>query len=127
MGKQKEDQNCDKGDFTVLDDLIRFIAVAPKPKTQMVDPKMLLALVNVGAKLERLLREVEANTRVELQFDPMFATATLTAELDELTIYSIPDFCAVVAAAANFEVYPLTNGKIRLSILFRRAVRPLEN
>ena len=43
---------------------------------------------------------------------------TIEIETDELVVKNISNFISVIQLASNFEVYPLTNGNIKFSIMF---------
>ena len=44
-------------------------------------------------------------------------------ETNELIFYDIPRFCKAIEKADNFEIYPLTTGKIQMAVTFNGVMK----
>lgn len=87
------------------------------PKTQMLVPERYGEVLRAKAALDLLLLQNGAEqSRMELR--PLFSSASLIAEVDELEVGKPALFQRITEKASNFEIYPLLNGKIRLALVF---------
>lgn len=109
--------------FAKVDVLAEWIR-ANAPQTQMLNIPRYREVVRAKARLDRLLEGMgEGATSLEL--NPLFGAATLRVELEDLEVGSISDFTEAVQAANNFEIYPLKNGKMRLTVTFYRVMQKI--
>jgi hypothetical protein len=68
--------------------------------------------------LDNILHKEGEQETFEIKFVPEFSYGTLSAELDWLTIRDKKAFAIAMSRADNFEIYPLTNGRIRAVFTF---------
>ena len=70
-----------------------------------------------------ILKEIIEDYSPDAKFDFKInqfnnGNVTIEIETDELVVKNISNFISVIQLASNFEVYPLTNGNIKFSIMF---------
>ena len=71
------------------------------------------------------IKDISPDADIKITPQELNPTAiSYCAIIDELIFSDIKAFCSAISAAANFEVYPRTNGKISLNIIFQGAYTP---
>ena len=90
-----------------------------QPKIWVVDPvrqtEFMQAYKGISALV--LAEEPEANIECEMH-EINIGAGVIRIEADELVVREIQNFCAAISKANNFEIYPLANDKMRMSIMF---------
>lgn len=109
-----------------VDMLVDYIKQIARPELKIIDPARIASATKAKTILDRAFMEAKSNARAVVQLDPFFSTATVSAEAEDLVFYDPQAFSLAIADADNFEVYPLENGKIRISIMFYWAFRTIE-
>lgn len=79
-----------------------------------------------AAELTELLRKTVSEGELEIDVDPTFNLGSITVELDSLSVDEPLAFADVIYKADNFEIYPLTNGKIRLDVTFQSVLKTIK-
>lgn len=80
-------------------------------------------LLHAKKALDYTLGKSFEDEKAEISFLPLFSCGTLTAEVDTFEVTDMAAFAEVLIYADNFEVYPLTNGRIRLGFVFKGMMR----
>ena len=62
---------------------------------------------------------------ITMELNEMLNLGSISVELDALTIDDPLAFADMIYKADNFEVYPLTNGKIRFDITFQGVLKSI--
>ena len=75
--------------------------------------------------LDKLLQK-NGEEASQVRIQPFFDYGALVAEAQALEVQDGALFRRAIAGARNFEIYPLTNGKICIAILYDRMFYPLE-
>lgn len=83
-------------------------------------------MMQSAAKLKDMLAENLETGTIETEIDEMLNVGTISAEIPSFTVMSIPRFIEIVSNADNFEIYPLTNGDIRLTMSFYSMLRTIK-
>lgn len=87
-------------------------------RVQVVNFERLAELLDVARMLRELLADDFWEGKINIEVDPVHGYGTVQVEADEITIYAPKAFAETVKHASNFEIYPLTNGQIRLAFMF---------
>lgn len=108
-----------------FDGLTEYLKTLPRATVKLLDGQRYQRMHDTARKLDDILRDGMNEGCVVAEVKESHNAGVITAELDDLTVFKPYAFAEVIAAADNFEIYPLTNGKLRLSILFRSMLTPL--
>lgn len=109
--------------FDVLDMMARLFS---KESIKIIDRHKYKALLSTASELKKLLQNSQANGEIAVEINEMFNIGSITAEVTDLSITNIPSFFFILSSADIFEIYPLTNGKIRLDITFHNVLKTLK-
>ena len=110
---------------TTLDALIAFINNLPEETVKMINPVRYELLMKTAANLTELLRKTMTNGEVNVALDPTLLLGSVSTELSELSLDDPLAFADIVCQADNVEIYPLTNGNLRLDITFQGVLQIL--
>ena len=110
---------------TTFDALVDYIKCLPKATVKMINPSRYKLLMRTAAQLTDLLRKTQPEGEIDIEINDLLNLGSISTELDLLTIEDPLAFADVIYTADNFEVYPLTNGKIRLDITFHSILKNL--
>ena len=120
-------QNYEENNFdTVLEGLMGFMKSLPKSQVKMLNPSRYKLMLRTAAQLTDLLKKTVSDGELEIDVDPTFNLGSITVELDSLSIDEPLAFADVIYKADNFEIYPLTNGKIRLDVTFQSVLKTIK-
>lgn len=120
-------QNYEENNFdTVLEGLMGFMKSLPKSQVKMLNPSRYKLMLRTAAQLTDLLRKTVSEGELEIDVDPTFNLGSITVELDSLSVDEPLAFADVIYKADNFEIYPLTNGKIRLDVTFQSVLKTIK-
>lgn len=120
-------QNYEENNFeTVLEGLMGFMKSMPKAQVKMLNPSRYKLMLRTAAQLTDLLRKTVSDGELEIDVDPTFNLGSITIELDSLSVDEPLAFADVIYKADNFEIYPLTNGKIRLDVTFQSVLKTIK-
>ena len=120
-------QNYEENNFeTVLEGLMGFMRSMPKSQVKMLNPSRYKLMLKTAAQLTDLLRKTVSDGELEINVDPTFNLGSITVELDSLSVDEPLAFADVIYKADNFEIYPLTNGKIRLDVTFQSVLKTIK-
>lgn len=122
MNKQ-ENNNYDYE--TALDALLDYINQLPKSTVKLLDVSRYQLLMETAAALQKLLAEIIPEGSLTVDVDPDFNLGSISSELPELSITNPQALSDILKNADNFEVYPLTNGNLRLDVTFQRMLKSL--
>jgi len=108
---------------STLDGLMNFIEELPQATVKVLNLERYKTMMEVAAKLTALLQENYSEGELSIDVNEKFNLGTISVELESLTITSPKLFAELIYNADNFEVYPLTNGNVRLDITFQRILK----
>ena len=63
--------------------------------------------------------------QIAIDVDQIFNLGSISVELDTLTIDKPQIFADIICKADNFEIYPLTNGRIKLDLTFQSVLKSI--
>jgi len=120
--KKMRNENYNEFEST-LDGLMNFIEELPQAKLKILNLERYKTMMEVAAKLTAILRENNPEGEITIDVNEKFNLGSISVELDSLTVTSPVMFAELICKSDNFEVYPLTNGNIRLDITFQRILK----
>lgn len=109
----------------VLDALISYIQNLPKSTVKLLNLERYKLMMATAAHLTELLKKSYSEGELDIDIDTTFNMGSISIELESLTISDPVAFANLIHTADNFEVYPLTNGNVRLSIAFRSVLKSI--
>lgn len=107
----------------VFDAFLDLLRSLPKGTVKVIRPERYELMLKTAVKLKELLRETYPHCQIVVKVDQTFHLGSVSVELDSLTIYNPEAFAELVRQADNFDIYPLTNGNIRLDIAFQSVLK----
>lgn len=115
-------ENYNKFEST-LEGLMSFIEELPQATLKVLNLERYRMMIEVAAKLTAVLQENNPEGELTIDVNEKFNLGSISVELDSLTITSPVLFAELICRSDNFEVYPLTNGNIRLDITFQKMLK----
>lgn len=110
---------------TTLDALLDYLRWLPKPAVQLLNVQRYRKMMEAAARLQKLVAETTPEGSMNIEIDQDFNLGSISIELPELSVQHPRAFSQVIHEADNFEIYPLTNGNVRLDITFQRILKPI--
>lgn len=110
---------------TALDALLDYLRWLPKPTVQLLNIQRYRKMMEAAARLQKLVAETTPEGSMDIEIDQDFNLGSISIELPELSVLHPRAFSQVILEADNFEIYPLTNGNVRLDITFQRILKPI--
>lgn len=107
----------------LLDGLIAFLNLLPEPAVKMVNPRRYREMMEAAANLKQVLTAEYDSGEIGIRIDNKFLLGGVSVEMDDLSVSNVPLFLKVLSAADAFEVYPLTNGKLRVDLTFQGVLK----
>lgn len=90
-----------------------------KPHMFIVNKNRVKAINDAHNRLEKIIHEYTPKANVQINMSELNdGSAYLSVETDELVVHNVQDFISIIKEANNFEIYPLNNGKIKITIMF---------
>ena len=96
------------------------------PGTTVLNIKRYQEMMFAKAALDDLLQQNGTTITAAISVHPVFCAASLWIELDDFEVCDKTAFYLAMQPADNFEVTPLTNGKLRLAFMFYRMFVPTQ-
>jgi len=121
MNNSFEEQNFD----STFDALINYFKNLPKATIKMINPKRYRLMLEVAAQLTDFLKKTLSEGEINIEINQLFNLGSISIELESLTINDPNAFSKLICKADNFEIYPLTNGNIKLDITFQSVLRSI--
>lgn len=110
---------------TTLDALLDYFRWLPKPTVQILNIRQYHKMMETAARLQQLVAETVPEGSMDIEIDQNFNLGSISIELPELSVQNPQAFSRIIREADNFELYPLTNGNVRLDITFQRILKPI--
>ncbi len=96
-----------------------------QPQMQYLDLRRYSEMLSAKTQLESILTDEGTQTNLSVRLEPQFQYGVLTTELDEWTVSTTEEWKKAIRLTDGYEVYPLTNGRIRVAFLFRRMMKAI--
>ena len=97
----------------------------PKESVKLLNPHRYKQMLHAASLLTTLLQEDLSKGEISVNVDSMFNMGSIIVELEELTVCVPHLFSQIISEADNFEIYPLSDGKIRFAIVFHSVLNTL--
>ena len=107
----------------MVDELLAYLASLPPPAVTMLNPARYQAMMNSAQKLKELLTRNYMEGQIQCSVDKHHLFGTVTVEMIDLSVTTIPLFLATIEEADAVEIYPLVNGNIRFEITFQEVLK----
>lgn len=121
MNNSYNDTNYD----STLEALMGFLNTLPQSTIKALHIPRYKLMLQSASQLTALLKETMSQGEITIDVDQTFNLGSISVELDTLTIYEPKIFADIICNADNFEIYPLTNGKIRLEFTFQSILKSI--
>lgn len=121
MKEKKPEEIAEQEALAFVDALAQDLATLRDGEITAIEPVRYATVLQAKAELEALL----GGGAAKILFHPLVHAAALSAEADELMIHDPQRFAALTVQANNFEIYPLTNGKLGIALMFYGVLIPV--
>lgn len=111
-----------------LDELIADIGdkiIEEENKPAILNLRRMKQMRFAYAALKRITRDTDAVVSYKLG-EPFKSMGSISVEADTIEFYNPEWFAKAIMFSSNIELYPLRNGKVRLTITFHGLTTPLE-
>lgn len=90
-----------------------------QPKMWVVNLQRQTEFMQAYKGISALVLAEDPDAKIECEMHEInIGAGVIRIEADELIVREIQRFCAAISKANNFEIYPLVNDKMRMSIMF---------
>lgn len=113
--------------WAMLDNVVVTVGeaiVADESKTAIIDPIKVQQMQFAYGVLKYLTKNTDAKLSYALH-EPFKSMGSISVEGKNLAFTNAEWFSRAAEFASNTEVYPLTNGKVRMTLTFHGLVRPV--
>ena len=113
--------------WAMLDNVVVTVGesiVADESKPAIIDPIKVQQMQFAYGVLKYLTKNTDANLSYALH-EPFKSMGSISVEGKNLAFTNAEWFSRAAEFASNTEVYPLTNGKVRMTLTFHGLVRPV--
>lgn len=121
MNNSYNDTNYD----STLKALMGFLNTLPQSTIKALHIPRYKLMLQSASQLTALLKETISQGEITIDVDQTFNLGSISVELDTLTIYEPKVFADIICKADNFEIYPLTDGRIRLDLTFQSILKSI--
>ncbi len=105
---------------TALDALVDHIQRLLKPTVKVLNFQRYQQMMEAAAALQKFVAGTIPEGCLNIEIEQKYNLGLISIELPELSMLHPLAFVQSIRKADNFEIYPLTNGNIRLDITFQR-------
>lgn len=120
MNQQKNDNH----DYeTALDALLDYFNLLPKATVKLLNLSRYQLLMETAAALQKVLAESLPEGSLMIHIDVDFNLGSISGELPELSVMNPKALSDILQHADNYEIYPLTNGNLRLDVVFQNILK----
>ena len=105
------------------DTLLDYIRFMHRSNVKVLNFERYILMCEAVMNLKLLFRELGEENCIFIEIIKEFNVGTVTVELTDFSIKNIKLFFQVILNADSFEIYPLTNGNIRLDITFQSVLK----
>lgn len=109
--------------YKQIEELMDLLKGLPDESELELDPEKCTELVRKADRAFKLFAGEGGGCGNRIEFVKQFDMAAVQIEGDSLSISDAEEFKSIITDAACFEIYPLSNGTIRLEITFKDILR----
>lgn len=121
MDEQYESERYDD----CLDGLLGFLKALPTESVKLLNVPRYTQMLTAAARLRQLLGISGESGEIEIEVHRAFNMGVVRAEIGSLTVLRPALFMETIKDADNFEVYPLTNGNLKVGIAFQAVLKTI--
>ncbi|MDO4831221.1 MAG: hypothetical protein Q4A46_07075 [Clostridia bacterium] len=103
---------------TDFDALLEFLNSLPKPEIKLLNFKRYREMMQSAQNLQ----QVFPNANINAEINQYFNLGSISVEIPDLSAMNLQKFSITINKANNFEIYPLTNGNLRLDVTFQNII-----
>lgn len=122
MMLEKENNNFEDE----LERVLNLMNNLPDSTIKVLNPTKYQSMLRTAFLLKDILSETQTSIDIMVDIENRFNAGVVSVEVDELTILSPIKFASLLNSVNNMDVYPLVNGKIRLSFAFHNILKTIE-
>ena len=108
-----------------LEALFCFMDSIPESRLKMVNIVKYKKMMQTAALLKNALAETEDSFEINCEVIEKFNIGSVSVELDALSINNTSKFAALINSTDCFEIYPLSNDRIRLELTFQAILKSI--
>ena len=108
---------------TALDMLLNYMRLLPKPTIKRLNFKRYQEMMQSAYSLQQLIAGATSSKGVTVEIHQDFNLGAISIELPDLCVMHPQKFSRIVNTADNFEIYPLTNGNLRIDVTFQNIIK----
>ena len=123
MNENNCPENREEQFDTLWDGLLAFLNTLPKEAVKMLNIPKYKKMLFTAARLKDILAAAGESGRIDVDFIEEFNAGVVTAEASSLTVCEPRLFSELLADVDNFEVYPLTNGNVKIDFTFQSVTK----
>ena len=111
--------------YPLFDALAAYLSELPKASVKILNFPQYTKFLRTVTKLQAYMDTYNPCILIASEVDEELCYGCIRIEVDDLTILNPELFCEILSTASNFEIYPLQNGTIRMSIMFYSVLNPI--
>lgn len=103
--------------------LIYLQELEAKPNVQMINPIRMKEFRYACTMISKIVKKVSPDAKIEYGMSEFgHGAAYICVEADEIAVSDVKEFVGVIKLSNNFEIHPLLNGNIKMSIMFHNVM-----
>ena len=108
-----------------LDALMDFMKSLPQPTLKVLNTERYALMLKTAADLKELLCQTAESGCIDIDLVQEFNLGSISFEAPDLVVYDSEAFAKIISVCDNIEIYPLTNGNLRLNLTFQSVLKPI--
>lgn len=109
----------------LFEGLLEFLNSLPQAKVKAINMEKYYKMAKSTSQLKGLLEKNLSDGQIDISINNLFNLGSISVEIDCLLVEDMKLFSEIIVNADNFEIYPLTNGKIQLDITFQGVLKSI--
>ena len=106
-----------------LDALLDFMKSLPQPTLKVLNTERYALILKTAADLKELLCQTAESGCIDIDLVQEFNLGSISFEAPDLVVYDSETFAKIISVCDNVEIYPLTNGNLRLNLTFQSVLK----
>lgn len=110
---------------TLLESLMEFMNLLPQATVKLINPIRYRAMMESVFNLKNLLADEYEEGEINIQINDKLNLGAVSVELEDFSVSNMQKFLKILVTADCFEVFPLTNGQLRVELTFQGMLKAL--
>jgi len=106
-----------------LDALLDFMKSLPQPTLKVLNTERYALMLKTAADLKELLCQTAGSGCIDIDLVQEFNLGSISFEAPDLVVCDSGTFAEIISVCDNVEIYPLTNGNLRLNLTFQSVLK----